>query len=352
LKVAIIGAGIAGLACAHEFERLGVTPIIFEKDNTIGEQISHVGAIMEIISRPIKNPLKYVKNEFGIIINPINPLNTVIQKSPNKTTTIKGNLGYLLNRSKEPDDIKVQIYSQLKNTKIIFSTYADIDSLTKEFDYIIVANGLNDFTSELGCWNNWIYATIKGAVILGDFDPNTFIVWINKNYCKNGYAYLAPFSNKRASLNLFINDTNFEEIDYYWELFLNTENLKPVIVEEFKINHHSGYLYPYKVGNVLFAGNSGGALEPFLGFGVYNSIYMGVMAAQAIVQNKDYETLITPIINKNKQLYALRKKFNKLSNTDYDLLIASAGLPIVKQVMYYTPLNVIKLASFFLRHKS
>jgi len=36
MRVAIIGAGLAGLSCAHELERYGVSPVIFEKNSYIG----------------------------------------------------------------------------------------------------------------------------------------------------------------------------------------------------------------------------------------------------------------------------------------------------------------------------
>ncbi len=60
MKVAIIGAGLAGLSCAHELEKYGVRPVIYEKNSYIGEQISHVSAILEIINRPIKDVVKYL----------------------------------------------------------------------------------------------------------------------------------------------------------------------------------------------------------------------------------------------------------------------------------------------------
>ena len=36
MKIAIIGAGIAGLSCALECEKLGVTADIFERNHSIG----------------------------------------------------------------------------------------------------------------------------------------------------------------------------------------------------------------------------------------------------------------------------------------------------------------------------
>jgi len=32
MKIAIIGAGLAGLSCAFELERNGITPVILRKD--------------------------------------------------------------------------------------------------------------------------------------------------------------------------------------------------------------------------------------------------------------------------------------------------------------------------------
>ncbi len=352
MNVAIIGAGLAGLSCAHELERFGITPVIFERNGFIGEAYSHVGAALEIVSRPVKNPITYLGKSFGIYLKPLNTVKSVIHHSPNKTTEIKGNLGYFLERSKEPGDIKNQIFSALKNTTVLFDTNADYEALSKEYDYVIAANGDCSITNELGCWSEWLNTFIKGAVVLGDFDPNTMIVWVDKNYCKNGYAYLSPFSSKRASLHVVVPDTSPKEIDAYWELFLSTENIKYSIIEEFTVNHRSGFVYPHRIGNLFLTGNAGGMLEPFLGFGVAASIMSGVLAARSIVKNKDYEKLLSRIVQKLLQLYEFRKAFDKLGNKSYDLLIQSMGLPLIKHITYYTPLDVVKYGSSLLKLKS
>lgn len=222
------------------------------------------------------------------------------------------------------------------------STVGDYKLLSKEYDYVVIANGDVNFTKELGCWFEWVNTSVRGAVVLGDFDPNTLTVWVNKKYCKYGYAYLTPYNNRKASLNLVVTDVNLEEVDRYWELFIYTENIKYKIVEEFKDKHISGHVYPHRVGNLFLAGNAGGMLDPFLGFGVVSSIVSGVMAARSIVRNKDYEKLLKEVVNKNIQLYEFRKAFNKLENPSLDVVIQSIGLPIIKHLMYYTPLNVVK----------
>lgn len=345
MKIAIIGAGIAGLSCALEFEKYGIQATIYEKNSYIGEQYQHVGACLKIAARSIGDPLSYLKNKFGLEIKPITKISSIIHYSPNKTTEIKGDHGYFLNRSIDREDIKVQIYSKLKNPKILFNTYGNYEELSKKNDYVIVADGQNSIPNELGCWSDWVNTQVKCAVIVGDFNPNTLKIWINKLYCKNGYAYLTPFNNKKASLVLVVTDIPTNEIDQYWELFWSIENLKYSIIEEVNLTHNSGHVYPSKIDNILFIGNSVGAIDPFLGFGVLSSVITGIMAAQSILENKDYDKLICNTLKVNFQLFQFRIALNNVKNKDYDKMITSIGLPIIKQLLYDSPIDFIKFGS-------
>lgn len=342
MKVAIVGAGLAGLSCAHELERYGIRPVLYERNSYIGDQVSHVGALLEITYRPIKDIIDYILNKYSIELKPLNTVNTITHFAPNKTTVIKGNLGYFTKRSSDEDSVSNQLFSQLRNIELKLNEAPDLERLSRQNDYVIVSNGNSTYPEMLGCWQSWLNTYLRGAVVLGNFDPNELVVWINKNYCKRGYAYLTPFNDKKASIILIVSDVNEKEIDHYWELFLTTENIKYTITEEFKQEHRSGFVYPLTVGNIIFAGNSGGAIDPFLGFGQYNSIAMGVMAARAIIFQKDYEKLVCKIREKTLQMLQFRKIFDMLGNTGYDMLISSIGMPGIKHIAYYTPLNVIK----------
>ena len=74
MKVAVIGAGLAGLACALELEKHGIEPVIFERKDRVGEIYPHVAALMQIFRRPVKYPLQYLSKNYGIELKPINPL--------------------------------------------------------------------------------------------------------------------------------------------------------------------------------------------------------------------------------------------------------------------------------------
>ncbi|MDQ2085572.1 FAD-dependent oxidoreductase [Herbivorax sp. ANBcel31] len=353
MKVAIIGAGLAGLSCAHELEKHGITPVIFERNSFIGDQYGHISAFLEIQHRPIKDAIKYFKKQFDLNINSVNTINNLTHYSPNKKTVIEGKFGYFIKRGRGKDALFSQIHSQLKKPNIKFNTLADYEPLSREFDFVVAANGSASFTKELGCWHETIKTYVKGATILGNFDPNTLVMWINKAYCKNGYAYLTPYNEKKASLILVVSEVNVNEVDYFWELFWNTENFNYTIVEEFKQRHETGYAYPHRVGNIYLAGNAGGSIDPFLGFGQLSSITMGVMAARSMVLGKDYEKMIkNVIIRHNQWIYEMRKSFNNADNKMYDIIVSGIGLPGIKHLFYHTKFNVIRFGYYYFKLKS
>lgn len=351
MKVAIIGAGLAGLACAIVLENNGIIPVVYEKTDFIGDREAHVGAALKVIDRPIRDLRKHLKKTFGIELKPIDKVTKLTHFAPAASTTITGDFGLTVKRNKDEDSIKGQLYSQLRRTKVQFGIKADYKVLSKEYDFVVLADGKADAAEELGCWTDWVRGIVKGAVIRGSFDPQELIMWINKEYCKEGYAYLTAFSRSKASVNLFVPDTSLRQIDYYWELFRMHLHYNYEIEETYKVKHGSGYVYPHQVGNILLAGNVGGSIDPFLGFGMVKSISMGGFAAKAIIEGEDYEKLVAPIQKQNLRLYEMRKNFDMATNDNYDTIVKAIGLPGVKPVLYGIPVNFLKLGKAGLKLK-
>lgn len=352
LKVAIIGAGVSGLSCALELEKYGVKPVIYEKNSFIGEMHPHVTAIFDVIVRHIKDPkqdmIKYFKYQLGKEIQPLNPIYSVTHYAPNDTSTVTGNLGYFFKRGREKDSLKSQLYSQLKKTKIVFNHIADYNKLSKDYDKVVIATGNTNFTNELGCTYPLYSSMVRGAVVLGNFDPNRLVVWINNDYCKNGYAYLTPFNNERASLVLIVNDVDEKQIDYYWRKFLYEEDIKYIVTEEFRLKHETGYIYPNKVGNVYLVGSARGGIEPFLGFGQMNSLVAGTLVARAIAEGKNYDKLLKNIDLGIRKMVEFRRAYNTLSNKGYDVIVPILGMTGVKQLIYDSNLDIAKIGGTIL----
>lgn len=351
MEVAIIGAGLAGLACAVTLEKNGIIPVVYEKTDFIGDREAHVGVALKLVDRPIRDAPMFLKKNFGIDVKPLDTVTKLTHIAPGVNTSIKGNFGLLFRRDKEEDSMKGQLYSQLKRTEVLFNREVDYKILSKAFDYVVLADGKPNSAEELGCWTDWVRGIVKGAVIKGRFDTQELIMWLNKEYCREGYAYLCAANESKATMCLFVNDTSLDDIDYYWDMFLKDVHFNYEILETFKVRHGSGHVYPHKVGNILLAGNSGGAIDPLFGFGTIKSVLMGGFAAKSIIEGTDYEKLIENIYKQSLWLYEMRQAYDRAVNRHYDLIVKLIGLPGVKPLMYDLPLNVLKLGNAGLKLK-
>ncbi len=342
MKVAIIGGGLAGIVCAAQLERLGVIPDIFEKNSDLAEPFRHVGATLQIILRPIKDPLEYLSQNYGIDFQHSGFVKKVIHKGPSTSRTITGDLGYFLHRGSIADSIDKQIARTLKSRKY-FNKEVDYKKLRNKYDYVVVASGQPFEARQLGIWQDILSMSVKGGVISGDFETDSFTVWINRNFCKSGYAYLAPFSKKEATLALAVNDIKLEEIEDYWDCFIKSENIRYKMTGYFKKVHYAGFVHPHRVDNIFFIGNAAGVLDPLLGFGIFPTVITASEAAKSIVANTDYESGIKSVVKLNTKLLEFRKTLNMFDNKDYDRLLGLLGLPGVNSLVYRTGFNAVTM---------
>jgi len=341
LKVAIIGAGPSGLACAHELERHGITPDIFEEQPRCGELFTHCAAILQIMHRPIKDQIKDLYENYHIAVKPLNTVKKITMHAPKASGSVYGNLGYFFTQGQAKDTTVNQLLAQVK-TPVRFNFRADYSRLAREYDYVIIADGHYGITKVLGCWEDVLKSWVMGATVLGSFDPSAMQMWLNTEYAGSGYGYLTPFNHKSASLILVVSGAKKENIGDYWKKFWQSEKFTYRVTSLWDLEHTSGFVYPHQVDNILFVGIAGGFLEPFLGFGLYEGIKSGVLAARSIVEGRNYEEYLEQLKENNRHSVTLRKALNRYTNKDFDHLVAFLTTPGIRRIIYNTNLDTIK----------
>lgn len=346
MKVAIIGAGTSGLSCAIELERNGIYPVIFERNDFIGDNHSHVSAFMGLLSRPIADPVKYINQNLGIKLEPINQFRKVIHYSPNNQVTVSGPLGYFMIRGEEENSVIVQLYKQVKS-QVQFSSFVQPEDLENEFDYVVVADGHWATPKRFGIWREVMQTWLKGGIFAGDFADDTLQMWIDNELTKGGYIYSAPYSKNKAVIAQVVRNIEHEELNEYWHKFLESRGIlkKYTMLESWEIPHQAGFVTTNKVGKIYFIGAAGGGIEPLLGFGQLNSVITGVMAGRSIAKGTDINLLLCNLRKKSQELYTLRQLLNTATNRELDWFLTALKIPGIRTIVYKTNFDIIKLLS-------
>lgn len=345
MKVAIIGAGVSGLACAYELERNGIKPNIFEYRNKIGQSLNIPVVYQNLFGMHFGDPLKYFKKQYGLELVPLQRLHEEIMVGPNKTVTARGNLGYIFKRGIEAISVENQIASKI-NAPMEFNSKmssADVHALKKEFDYVVISTGDYKFAEDMRVWNSTFTAHSRIAFAAGHFKTESVRMWLNTKYAGNTFGYIIPQDFKRACIMLIVNDIKYNELNRYWNEFMENDYMKAnrnqyTILEAFDRRHVMGYAYPPRIDNVYFTGDLAGMADDFIGFGTINAIESGIMAARSIISGKDYEALIRPAFKRVRKIHEMRLAINTMGNDDFDKLLSIIGLPVVKQLIYNNPL--------------
>lgn len=340
IKVAIIGAGIAGLACLHEFERFGIEPEIFEQRAIPGEMFPFVNTTLDIFHRFDVELFDTLKRKYGIDLKPFGKMKEVLVHGPTQKILIKGDMGWYLERGQSPRSLVPCIHKQTK-TQVLFNTKVNYKDIAQNYDYIVLATGNGQAAKELGLWHNTFRARIRCAVVLGKFSPVRTEMWLNTDYCDTGFTYMAPFDSNRASLVMIVPDTDFEDLNNRWQFFLDDTKIPIEIVERFDMDYETGELSSLIKDNLYFIGNAGGFVESLMGVGIFASITSGVMCAKSIVKGIDYHKAMANFRREISRSHKIRQAVNLYSNHDFDMLIRLMKIKPIQNLIYRTNFNAI-----------
>jgi flavin-dependent dehydrogenase len=352
LKVAIIGAGLAGIACALELEKKGIIADVFEKDNNVGWAWAEVSFWPNILYQSIGDQRDYLKKKFDVDIRPITECRTNIIKSPNRQMIIKGNLGYFIPRGKGNESLENQLILQLRKASIQYNTPTDYKELIKKYDWVVIATGRDAEARELNVWEDLGTVRIAQGVAIGNFDPDSGSMYMNTAYAGTGFARLTPFNSVQAILSLYAIGMDGYPIEDLFNRFLQTEGLGGLEVLYTMIlpPYYSGRVNKFQIGNILLAGRSAGLAESLIGTGSVEALSSGVLAARAIADNEDYETTMKTLQEHIDNVSSFRKVINRFDNNDFDKMVSLLNTPGIKQLLYNTGMNFIDIAGNIMQH--
>ncbi|MFZ5354660.1 MAG: NAD(P)-binding protein [Bacillota bacterium] len=355
MKIAIVGAGLAGLSCALEFERHGVICHIYERDGSVGWVWPSSSFWPRIFTNDLGEIVHYLNEKFDISINYLGKARNIVLKSPNCEVRASGsNLGYFFERGKLSKSIENQIYRKLHYSPVFFNTKADYIKLAKEYDYVIIASGKTDEAKDLEVWQEYDKCYIYGGIAIGSFDNESSTIYFNTEYAGTGYARVTPLTSSQAVVGIYViglGDVELET-DSLFERFLSMENLVSLdFIYKLRPNiFEMGRVSNVKKGNIHLTGRAAGLTDRLIGVGGYYAIISGILAARSIVNGQDYEEMIKPLIEGVENISAFRSIISKYTNDDFDKLLKILGLPGIKQIIYNTDLNFTNIAGRILKH--
>jgi len=329
MNVAIMGAGLSGLACAIELERYGVNPTIFEDRSQVGDRFINAEVFASIFSRPVMDEVRYLSEQHGIFIQPPSNIEEITMYSANRQAILRGPIGFVSFRGRHNDSLEMQLSRQVRST-VIFNSEKSYEELVKEFTHVIVATGDAAYAKKLQSFDVGLTVTLIGATVEGSFTRTKVQCWFDNQFAPHaGYGYLIPFSEKEATLVLAYPE--YKGVSSYdskglWEQFHERasrdmeQSLR--VTDTFEVHEYMIGIAKFpRLGNTFFVGNCFGALMPLMGFGQFQSILTGVYAAQDICGIGEYEQLTSSIRKSYENSIALRRFIESLDNEGMDRVI-------------------------------
>lgn len=352
MKVAIIGGGLAGFACALELEKNGVVPVIFERDAAPGWIWPSVSFWPNVIYNIYGDPREYLLKNYGIDFFPSGKIKQMIMKSPGKKVTIKGNLGYIVPRGNQQRSLENQLLLRLIQTGIHFNSKVSYKELAEKFDYVVVASGRDSEAREMGLWEEEGIVYVVEANVSGSFYPESSTIYFNTEYCGTGYGRLTPFNTASAVVGLYIIGRNEMDSLQHFRDFIRKEGLdnNEIVLRAIPQPFTIGRVKKCRVGNVLLAGRAAGLTERVLGCGSFEALISGTLAARAILNGDDYDESIKAYKEHVENISSYRKIINKFSNDDFDKMLSAFEIPGVKQVLYNTGIGFTDAFGKVLKH--
>lgn len=328
MQIAIVGAGLAGLACAHELERLGFAPDIFEKGPAVGARPPSTQALAQFMHlNPGQDIFAYIRDDLMLPLHPAREIRRLAVHGPGRSAEICGRLGYMTIRGNDDRSLERQLLRHVRSP-IRFNQAPDVRELQRDYDWVVVATGDQRWAAELSLWHSELSWCVHGARVKGSFRPGELHLFLNTRYAGAGYAVISPLDEQAAITWVGVPDAAPAEAEAFWRVFRAGEGYRwdreesPVQVSRYAC----GPVTPVVAGNVVLVGAAGGFLETLGMQGQCPSLASGVMAARQIaLQDPWLERFARRWRVYSGHADRLRRSVNTWTDEDMDRLAAAVA---------------------------
>ncbi len=281
MAVKILGAGIAGLTCAINLAKEGKEVEIFERKSGVGQQIRpNYQGLLKTKGDPMGYLASYnLKPKFDLL-----RLDKALfcTRKRDIEVTLKEPIDFILRGGKT--SLEYGLYEQAESLGVAFN----FNEKRNEKDVDIVATG--HYKCDMlafGC----VYEDL-------DFPSDKFLYLHDDRYSPRGwYLYITPLPGGRFKI---VNCTSQPHVKntkrLYFKALKERKILRDIVGNRKPVETFGGFGgcdFPKsaKKGKILYVGEAAGFQDPFRGFGMNYAIESGFLAVQAILEDKDYDSL-------------------------------------------------------------
>lgn len=324
MRIAILGAGLAGLACAHELERLGLQPEIFEQTSRVGRPFRVVETMAQFMHHdPHQDVFEYVRHDLRLPLNPQAAIRRACLHSRNGEAHLTGHLGYVTVRGPDERSLERQLLRHVKSP-VSYQQAPDVYEIQHQYDWVVVATGNQHWTREFLQWEHDLTWCLRGAVVKGAFNPAELHFFFDTRYAKTGYGLLAPLDEQTATVGVGIPGATLQEAEQYWETFRTEQgHFWEQEEEQIKVpDFDCGVTHRHVLGNVMLIGNAGGFVEGLGLTGQCGAMASGVFAARQIaLGDRSLDRFVRRWRTRYKHFRRIRHTINAWTDADMDRMV-------------------------------
>jgi len=313
-EIKIIGAGISGLTAGINLAKAGYKVKIFEKNNVVGKRFhnDYQGIENWVYDEDSLDCLKRINLDFNFDYYPVDNLNIIDPQGKNNGVQFKKNVFYLVRRGTAERTLDQGLYKQAikSGAEIIFNSPKD----HRRFGDIVAQGYFPD---------QFIDPIAVGYTFKTNISDQSWAI-VDDRVAPDGYAYLLVANGSATLAVCMFRDypKSREYLKRAYKIFQKHVNFDIKEKSFFSGTSNVFIMEKATFNQRLYVGEAAGFMDGMWGFGMKYALISGYLAAQSIIENKNYEKLWRKnIFSQLKASLVNRWYYKMLNKKSYEFII-------------------------------